>query len=211
MKTEVKNRARIEILSYIMQFAVKEYYGKDHNGRPIGDIPNAEWSFHGEMCKEHEIPIGSLCRITAASASKWYLSWLVEVEVNKGGFHRYLLESIEDGALCWWSNIGLDYFSPKSVRSSWRWTDKQFELNDRWMRTCFKKRNAYITKPMQLIFDGDKVTLKTRQAFGIGDFSAEKTFDNWRKVRVKDMLEFWDQAIIDRDEYEKTNKPSFKP
>lgn len=210
MKAESRNRARIEILSYIMQFAVKKYYGKDSSGRSIGDIPNPEWSFQGEMCKEHETPIGSLCRITSVSASKWYLSWLVDVEINQGGFHRYLLESIEDGSLCWWSNVGLDYFSPESVRPHWRWTDKQHELNDRWFKTIEKKRETYITKPMYLIFDGDKVTLKTRQKFSIGDFSAEKTFDNWRKVQIKDMLEFWDQAMINRKEYERINRLSIK-
>lgn len=195
---ESRNRARLQILNYIVTFSTRTFYTQDYREAAI-----EEHSFFYPKDID-EIQLGSLVMITSAPFSKWYLGWLVEI--NKERCHlgtSFLIESIEDGSLCWWSNVGIKYFSPETVSRNpqWRWSDKQYELNDRWIKNIHKKREAYTTLPAMLEFEGDKVVFRTREKFGIGTFKAEKEFDNWRKVLVRDMLAFWDKAMTDKEAY----------
>lgn len=191
-----KNKARLEILNYIICFSTYKSYQSGMNSFPLGK----EQTFIGNLGEVP--PVGSLCRLTSAPFSKYYLAWMVDYR-KTNGWDEYLLESIEDGSLCWWSNVGIDYYHPETVKNfpQWRWTDKQFEFHDKWKRAC-KRRDAYIVLPAMSEFTGEfGVTLNTRIRYGLSTESQSKTFPDYRKVKVKDMLEFYDYAV----EQHKTN------
>lgn len=188
----MKSIARQEILNYIITFCTKSNYGDGYS-----HLPDVEHSFYSTSSDgKRSIPIGSLVRLMAAPFSKYYLSWLREIQHNDGGYStRWLLESIEDGTLCWWENVQI-WALPKEATDkfpSWQWTDKQFAFNKKWSNACHKKRDAYIILPCPPKFHDDgSVTLALRTRFGINDKRPEKKFDNWKKVLVKDMLKFYD-------------------
>ncbi len=91
-------RARLSILNEVLSFPA--IHGKDW----ISD-----WN---EIPRE-----GDLVALNCAPATKWYLSWVHEYDPGDG-WPKYLLESIEDGELCWWSNVGINiYDRKKSLRT----------------------------------------------------------------------------------------------
>lgn len=189
-----KGEARQEILNYIITFCTKRNYGDGYS-----HLPDMKHSFYSTIIAgKQSIPIDSLVMLTAAPFSKYYLSWLKEIEINEGGYStRWLLESIEDGSLCWWENVQI-WALPKETTDkfpSWRWTDKQFAFADKWSNACFKKRDAYIRLPCPPKFTEDGgVILTIRTRFGINDDRPEKKFDDWKKILVKDMLQFYDES-----------------
>lgn len=190
MEKATKTRARIEILNWIICFSTSNRYG-DHASH-VGGIEN---SFEGGMFDK--APIGSLVKLGSAPFSKWYLSWVIDTR-NNG--NEYLLESIEDGSLCWWGNVSVNPYNPETVKKfpQWRWTDAQFAFSDRWQRAC-KRRGAYMVLPMLPVFHEDgSVTLGCRLRYeglpGRRQRPAPKKFDNWKKVKVKDMLAYYDEA-----------------
>lgn len=190
-------RARLEILHWILNFSTFKYFSPGSFSR--GD---KDYSFH--ECNDRP-PIGSLCMLTSAPVSKWYLSWLVEID-NPLGPTKYLFKSIEDGSLCWWSNVGVMHYSPETVAKfpSWKWIDRQFKFNDQWYRACYRKRGAYIVKPAEAVFEDDgSVTLSTRIKFDFSPQREFKKFPNYKKVKVSEMLAFYDEAVAS---YEKTIK-----
>lgn len=141
---------------------------------------------------------GDLVALGSAPASKWYLSWVEDVDIKKDDRFstRYLLRSIEDGELCWWCNISLTKFNRSRIqeRPQYRWTDKQFEFNDRWNKV-FKRQDAYIIRPKLPVFHPDKaVTLNVRIMGAFNDFSYPKTFEKWPKLTIKKMTEYYLEA-----------------
>jgi hypothetical protein len=170
----IKYRAKLSILSELLSYV---------------NIRDRFWT----SCPFDEgFQIGDLVSLLGAPISEYYVSWLHEIDINNG-FKRYLLESIETNELCWWGNIGLDYYDRERVNAnpSWKWTDRQFELNDRWFKVCYKKHKAYQLLPCQLEFNNNKVTLNVRVRFHETDFSNPKKFDNWKKVTIKMMDEYF--------------------
>jgi len=139
--------------------------------------------------------VGDLVALGSAPSSKWYISWLIEVNPNKG-WPKYLLKSIEDGALCWWENVGFHAYVSEKISPDWKWSDRQFKFYDRWRRVAYKKHGAYIVLPGPTIFgDDDSVTLKLRERFGghrdDNQFHFEKTFPRWQKTTMEMMSEFY--------------------
>jgi hypothetical protein len=187
---EAKNRSRILILSHIAQFSLARRFGKIVYGG-LSDM-----AFEAA---DGNVQPGDLIAIQSAPPSKWYLGWLVSKQWPEGhSCEQYSIESIEDGEICNWSNVGLAYYNREQISShpEWRWTDAQHKFNDRWRKACDKERDAYIYLPMQPIFDnGGGVTLKTRTRHGMNDIRPERHFENWRKTTVKMMLEFYDEAV----------------
>jgi hypothetical protein len=144
---------------------------------------------------------GDLIAMQSAPTSKWYLSWLVKEERREDGFRHYLLESIEDGALCWWTNVGMDFMDREVIKDhpSWRWTDRQYAFKDRWWSVCYKEKDAYITLPLYPEFGDDfAVTLGTRTRHGFDDHRPRKTFPDWRKLTKKQMAEFYDECVASK-------------
>ena len=171
------HRARISILTELLSFPI---------------IRGKDWT------DDRKPDPGSLVATSGAPETKWYLSWVVETELHEGGWHRYLLRSVEDGELSWWENVWLFRYSQERVqaRPDWRWTDKQFDFRDRWHKVCYKQHDAYMVLPCRPTFhDNGSVTLSLRERHGgFRDhykFHHERTFDSWRKTTMKMMSEFY--------------------
>jgi len=183
----MKSRSRILILSHIAQFSL---------GRECGGMEYA--GLRDMRFRETYTPaVGSLVALSAAPPSKHYLSWVHDVAKHDGGY-EYGLESIEDGEIVNWSNVGIWEYDRKQTDThpEWRWTDKQHEFSDKWRKVCYQDRDAYMTLPTSPIFgDGFSVTVGTRTRFSLSDHAPEKTFDDWRKVTKAMLLEFYDDAV----------------
>ena len=190
---ETKSRARLEILNYITHFCLSRNYGDGINRGGVS-------AFRG-VWGDEPAKVGDLVALQSSPVSKWYLSWLVEIDKSQHD-SRYLLESIEDGSLCWWENVGIEYFEREELvnHPNWRWTDKQFAFKDRWWRVCYKEKDAYIVLPLYPVFgEGFSVTIGTRTRFGFDDHQPMRTFDDWRKVTKKMMADCYDECAAERE------------
>lgn len=171
-----KNIARINILSWLLAYpAIDEEFWEGYGTKPQA---------------------GDLVSLKSAPASKWYLSWVHEIDPNNG-WPKYLLESIEDGSLCWWNNVGLNIYSRKEIRDKphWKWNDAQYKFNSRWMRIC-KKNDAYIVLPCWAVFNPTgSVTLDVRIRFTLDGYRNPKTFPNWKKVTIKEMEAYYLECV----------------
>lgn len=178
-RNDTKYRARIAILSDILSFPT---------------IRNKDWT--SDMFDDRgKMKPGDLVAMNAAPPSKWYLSWLHEVNPNNG-WPKYLLESIEDGELCWWENVGLSFYNRENIRPSWKWTDAQFGLNDRWMRMC----REFMVRPLPAVFNEDgSVTLNVRIRYSLDDYHNPTTFPDWKKLTMKKMASYYKDSV---NEYE---------
>ena len=187
MRDEGRDRARLVILHYITQFSLSLHFG---DGKTHGGLASSAF----QVGQEPEI--GDLVALTSAPVSKFYLGWLIDTRVISPGWPEYLVESIEDGEQCWWGNVGIQYMNRDTVKlhQSWRWTDKQYQFNDRWVRSCYRKRDAYIYLPIQSEFDGLQVKLGVRVRHNLSPERRYATFPDWRKVKVMDMLNFYDKS-----------------
>lgn len=192
--TAPKERARRCILWYVTSFCLTTIFEERQR------FPSSK-GFVAAIGGAAEPQVGDLAALGSAPVSKWYLSWIIEIERFATG-NRYLLESIEDGELSWWENVGISYLEREVVldHPEWRWTDRQHAFNDRWRMVCFKERDAYITLPTMPVFgDGFSVTLGTRTRFSLNDHRPVKTFPDWRKVTKTMMAEFYDECAAHTD------------
>lgn len=169
-----KDRARFAILNEVLSYPTVR--GKD-------------WE------SDRYPSLGSLVCLSCVRGNKWYLSWVVEIRHRDRIGAEYLLESIEDGELCWWSNVHLFKFNPDAVAKNpeWRWTDKQFAFLDRWYRVC-RKYDSYVVRPDETVFKEDgsvTLALYKRHDFEETKFHYEKIFPNWKKTTMKMMAEFY--------------------
>jgi hypothetical protein len=200
MKKETKNMAKIEILNYVIQFCTTQYYG--NNSFSIG---RQETSFHGSTFDKQNPPIGSLCMLQAAPTSVFYLGWLREIKEGDNRYStQYLLESIEDGSKCWWSNVGIWHLPLETSNRfpNWQWNDSQFEFQKKYDH-IFRKRCAYGLRALLSTFKDDgSVTVKIRKMWS-NDVFAEKTFENYKKVLQRDLLKFYDETEIKYNSHEK--------
>lgn len=192
-----KLRARQEILHYVLSFCISHRYG---DGRISGGIEGfiTTWS--------NPVRPGDLVILTSAPSSKWQIGWLIEVDVQEFGT-RYLIESLEDGSLCWWENVGIEYFPRDKLQDSWRWTDRQWAFRDRWWRVCYKEKGAYIVRPLEPVFDdGFSVTLGIRTSHGFDDIRPERTYPDWRKVTKAVMATCYDECVAERERIREERK-----
>ena len=165
---DTKNRARILILSNLLSFPTIR--NKDWTSDLGGGVATA----------------GDLVALSSAPASKWYLSWVIENQPSSFG-GKWLLESVDDGALCWWDNVGICYYSRERVAENpqWRWTDKQFAFQDKWNRVA-KRNDAYIVLPrMPKFMDDGSVRLDVRIRHSLNEFSNPVVFPSWKKLTSK--------------------------
>jgi len=192
----MKSRARWAILNEILSFptVTVKYW-------------NADWSLKPQ--------VGDLVSMHSAPASKWYLSWLRDIDctkLNSWGGQNYLLESIEDESLGWWTNIGLKFYDRKEVSENptWQWTDRQFQFNDRWFRVC-EQYDTYMVRPSQVIFgENNTVTLSVQIRWHSHDYTNPKTFPNWKKVTKKYMEAYFETCLTEYSAIEKSASSSIE-
>ncbi len=180
-----KNRARLSILNRLLSFPT---------------INGKHWS--GSFGKE-AVQVGDLVSLHSAPETKWYVSWVREIDRPNEDFPRCLLESIDDETLCWWENVGINIYDRKEVAANphWQWNDRQFAFQDRWMRVCSK---GYMVRPWSPVFGVDgSVSLNVRIRYGIDDYQNPIVFPNWKKVTVKMLAEYYQKCVA---EYEATDK-----
>lgn len=202
-KTETKQRARLEIMHYLLEFCMTKHWPNATTGKYS---PGIEGFVPAGYASTGPAKVGDLVIVTSILAgSKWQIGWLVDIDPGQTGRHfpRWLVESLEDGSLCWWTNVGLEFFPREKLRENphWRWTDRQFAFRDRWNRVCYKERDAYIVLPRPPVFgDGFEVALGTRTRFGFDDIRPERLFPDWRKVTKAMMAEAYDSMVAEREQ-----------
>lgn len=200
--SEKKDRARFQILNLVLMMSTTKKMPSD--GRPIPNF-NEEWSFNSGS-GEKTAPIGSLCKLSSAPISKWYLSWLREMRVGEIGT-EYLMESIDDGSLCWWSNVSVDWIDKSTTDeySKLHWTDSYYQFDDMWNK-AFHRKNAYVLRAGLPMFHSDRsVTVVAREMFQQPTpGSLEKTFPDYTKVRLKDLMQAYDELYAEMVESKKS-------
>ena len=102
---ETFEKAKLEILNYVIIFCTNTIYDGDKYMPPF--TPGSGFTSGSSFTSNP--PLGSLIRLMAAPFTKWYLSWLIEIDNKQSGYLKYLLKSIEDGSLSWWENVGVYY------------------------------------------------------------------------------------------------------
>lgn len=185
-KIDTRNRARIDILNHIICFGTCNEYGE---GKAVPAFYDDKYAFTSDFRSEDYVN-GDLIKIGSAGFSKYYLSWYVEKR-DTNGFTEHLLQSIEDGSLCWWSNVSLSRFNRGTVANNekWKWTDAQFEFYDKVLR-C-KKRSGTYERFAGITFNEDcSVEIRKRGSFE--DYKGKHILvPNWKKAKLKEIVEFF--------------------
>ena len=190
MKKFDRNRARTLIMSDILSFYITrnwepdKEYGKTSPSLK-GFVPT------GFLSDDRPVQTGDLVILESAPPSKWSIGWLREIDEIAGYGHRYLIESLEDGELCWWSNVGLSFMPRGDIRERYRWTDRQFDFQKRWNRTA-NKHGKTSMRVLDCEFKGDEVTLRLRVRWANGDEEMagyRRTFPDYRKVTIAIMAD----------------------
>lgn len=173
------NRAYQSLLNYLHTFCLNQLIMYEAKPRPFNSFKN-EGFIIGEEPKE-----GDLVQLSAAPYSKWQLSWYHKYDTEHD---QHLLESIQDGSLCNWSNISLNVFTRETVNNNpqWRWTNKQFEFLDKWNK-ALKAEDAYIYPSNGISFSEDlsTATISIRVRYGLSAKTAELALTNWNKITIK--------------------------
>lgn len=135
--------------------------------------------------------VGDLVSLSCAPPSKYYLSWLRDFDL-KNDWPRYLLESIEDGELSWWSNVNISIYSREiACNPSWQWDDEQFAFNNRWLQVC-RDNNAYDILGCEPVFNNKTVLLTTRIRWTQN--KSARLFPNWKTVTNTQMDDWYKEC-----------------
>jgi hypothetical protein len=188
---DTKHVARQEILHWVLSFSVANRRSKETK-----ECWATEPFFSSEFSTDGVPPIGTIVILTAAPPSKYTIGWLREIR-ERGG-REYLIESLEDGSMCWWGNVGIKYMDPEEVKQhpGWAMTDRQWKFKKLWDRVCYKEKDAYIYPPLFPRFgEGFEVTLGVRTRWSLdGGATSTQTFPDWRKVTRAMMGKCYDEC-----------------
>lgn len=207
-------RAFRVIINYIISSATTNAFYGDDDGKAkkypgyVAFYPDG----YLEDSPDRRAKVGDLVRLgSVIRPNEWYLSWYMgetkhyyknedgTIEDENRYESTYLLKSIETGNLCNWSNVSLAYFDRKTLEDfpSWKWNDRQFEFNDKWMHICEVEKDAYLIRPLYAEFgEGYEVTLGTRQRWNHSNpYLPKKTFPDYRKVTKTIMADFYDECV----------------
>jgi len=204
---EPKLRARQQVLHYVLSFCITRQYQDAEAPKGVRRYPGST-GFFIEGGPEGKAQAGDLVILSSAPATKWTIGWLHEPdETTNPGWPRYLIESLDDGELCWWQNVGLYLFPRDEIQPQWRWTDAQHAFADLWSEVCYKDRDAYVIRPVQPTFgDGHAVTLGTRTSHGFDDIRPTRTFADWRAITRDQMGECYDSCVAERERVREKRK-----
>jgi hypothetical protein len=198
-KPDTYTRAHRSMMGYILSFCLSRIYGDEVEAeypRTWGGLTGFVSTGYGDGRSPE---VGDLILLSSCAPNKWQLGWLRATRELQPGWPEYLIASAEDGELCWWGNVGISYFQRRAISPSWRWTDRQFEVWDRWNR-AYKRRGGYIVKVCPPDFGEDgSVTLSTRITHGLSDDRTSETFPDWRKVTLAQMLALYDRAETEHE------------
>jgi hypothetical protein len=195
---DVKRRSRQEVLHYVLSFCTAHIYGREEAEK---EYPRTHGGLVGFVsdAPETRVRVGDLVLLSSVGVTKWQLGWLVDTREREQGWPEYLIESIEDGELGWWGNVGIAYLQRRCLQDDWRWTDRQWAFRDRWWKVCYKERGAYIVRPLAPQFgDGFEVILGTRTSHGFDDIMPQRAFPDWRKVTKAAMAQCYDDCVAER-------------
>lgn len=191
VKGETRHKAREAIMFYVLAFCTTRAWPDRNTPALHGFTPE-----HGD----HRAEVGDLVLVESVrSWTKWNIGWLRSIDLNNG-WPIYVVESLEDGELCNWSNVGIAFLPRNELarHPSWQWSDKQHAFAKRWDRVCYKDRDAYITLPVAPVFgEGKTVTLGTRKRWGLSDERPARTFPDWRKVTKAMMAQSYDECVAE--------------
>jgi hypothetical protein len=203
-KPETFTRAREAILDYLIAYGMSRIHDNDESEYPR--TYGASVAFVSCTFSSSPKPaVGDLIRLESAPQSKWRLSWLADVRKHAGGDCEYLCKSIVDGELCWWSNVGVSFLHRKTLENhpSWKWTDDQFDFNDRWHKAC-NRHDPYLYRPMTPVFNEDcTATVGTRLRHNFDGRFPTAVIANWRKITIKALAEIY-LSLVDKH---KTQEP----
>lgn len=194
-KGETRHKARQAIMFYVLSFCTSRAWPGTRNTAGLHGFTPAS--------REHPVQVGDLVLLESVRGwTKWNIGWLRAVSPNDG-WPIYVIESLEDGELCNWSNVGVSFLPRDELACfpSWQWTDRQHAFAERWNRVCFKERDAYITLPVPPVFgEGFSVTLGTRTRFGLNDYRPVRSFPDWRKVTKAMMAQCYDECVAENQQ-----------
>lgn len=180
-------RRRLAILTHISQACL----ARAHTGNNFACY--AYSPLCGYDCKPRP---GDLIRPESViQPNKWYIAWFHEMLDEN--WNRCLLESIEDGEICEWSNIGIGVFDREMTAKhpEWRWNDAQWDLWDRWKAPDLEDE-PYMVLPCRPEFEGDAVTLATRSRFNMTPkVHLRRKFGDWKKVTAEDICQLYRDAV----------------
>lgn len=192
----MSTKAYAAIIDYLIQFGVSRIHEGEETDNPrttgasVGFVPTGCFG-------RGDAKIGDLIRLESAPQSVWRLSWLREIRAERGGDLGYLCESIQDGTLCWWSNVGVSYFHrPTLARMpEWRWSDEQYAFNEKWMKAC-KRHDPWMYRPLMADFAEDgTATVGTRMRHDIDGLRPTTVVPNWKKITQKALSEIYLQLV----------------
>jgi len=190
---DTKHIARQRIMSYILQFCITHVWPGSQHSPSLHGFVSSGYDSTGE------VQIGDLVILSSAPATKWTIGWVRDIELKASRYDtRYLIESLEDGELCWWCNAGLSFLQRDELvkHPEWRWTDRQFAFNRRWLR----QGDGYIM-PMYAEFSEDgHVTLSIRTKWELieEDIRPKITLLNWKKVTVAKLRETYMALVVEQ-------------
>jgi len=209
MKTKPfdRNRARTLIMSDILSFYITRNWEPDKQyGR---NTPSTKGFVPSDFLDDdHPVQVGDLVILESAAPSKWNIGWLREIEEGSRYSRRYLIESLDDGSLCWWSNVGLSFMPRGDIRERYHWTDRQFAFQKRWHKTAGKHGKTGM-RVMDCQFNGDEVTLRMCVRWADTDEERagfSRTFPDYRKVTIGIMME----AVNELEAQYKTTQSRYK-
>jgi hypothetical protein len=190
-----------ELVDYLLQFCSSQIYGAQN---AISDHPRT-FGGHAGFCilelpgdPDAELHKGDLLLVTAMSAPEFRLSWLLGWRQEKPGQLEYLLRSAKGaGNEIWWGNIGIAYFHRPTMlkHPEWSWTNEQHLFAQKWKTACYEDQGAYMVVPVQPVFFGSKVALRTRKRYALDDYTPSIYVENFHEATRLDLGEYYKELV----------------
>lgn len=195
-----RSRSYGMVVDYLVRFGVGRVVDRADTQYP--SIRGGLIGFAGTLTQGEARP-GDLVRIESAGRSKWTLSWLRETRVRPHGDYEYLCESLLDGELCWWSNVGISYLHRLTLENhpEWRWTDQQHAFDDKWGKAC-DRHDPYLYRPVMPLFNDDgSATVGTRTRHSMDNHRPTRRIENWRKATIRALSATYLELVADHEAY----------
>lgn len=177
-------KARHLIMRDILSFYIT------HNWEPNKEYPRLTASIRGFVSQGFSNPVaqpGDLVILTAVPPSKWNIGWLRAIEEH-GGDTRYLIESLEDGDACWWSNVGLSFMPRRDMNPRYLWSDRQFAFQKKWY-DIVEKHGTRPVRALDCVFNGNEVSLHLRKRWDYESAPIVRNHTNYRKATKAQLVE----------------------